>query len=99
MKIGTKAPPKVKMGRNRPRLGEIGQESGQKDEEDTRNPKKALPGPENGIFCTFVFFVLVVCVCFSSKSPKFAKRRLFTVFSSIGSSYVFFVFHVFVHLP
>ena len=37
------------MARNRPRLGEIGREAGQEDEEDARNPNKALPGPKNGI--------------------------------------------------
>ena len=49
------------MARNRPRVGEIGRESGQKDEENTWNPKKALPGPENGIqglfFALFVFWL------------------------------------------
>ena len=59
MKSYTKTQENRKMARNRPRFGEIGRESGQKDEESTRNPKKALPGPENGIrgvcFALFVF--------------------------------------------
>ena len=48
---------KRKMAGKRPRFGEIGRESCKKDEESVRNPKKTLPGPENGIqgvfFCTF----------------------------------------------
>ena len=49
---------KEKTARHRPRLGEIGRESGQKDEESTRNSKKALPGPKKhsgSVFRTFRF--------------------------------------------
>ena len=53
MKIGTMTPEKRKMARNGPRLGEIGRESGQEDEEDARNPKKAHPGPENSVLGAF----------------------------------------------
>ena len=37
------------MARNRPRSGEIARVSGQKHEEDTRNPKEAPTGPENNV--------------------------------------------------
>ena len=87
------------MARNRPRFGEIGRESGQKDETNTRNPKKALPGPEIGFlgvfFLHFSFFVGVGLFQDFAGSPKaFFPRFVRPYFSC-----VFSVFRFFVHLP
>ena len=41
-------------GRKRPRLLENGRKLGQIDEKNARNPKKALPGRENGARIEFL---------------------------------------------
>ena len=70
------------MARNRPTFGEIARESGDKNEEITRNPKNALTRPEDGVRgAIFPIFALRGAHLFffseiSTSLPKGAFRRL-----------------------
>ena len=87
------------MARNRPRLGEIGRESGQEDEEHARNPKKALPVPENGILGVFFALLIYLGGRIFFEIPQIRQKALLHDFLAHMFSYMFLVFHFFVHLP
>ncbi len=88
-----------KLERNRPRFGEIARESGQKHEEDARNPKKAPTGPENSVPGSFfAFFGFRWGGHFSEISWGRQKASFHDLFVHMFSC-MLSVFHFFVHLP
>ena len=97
MKSCTRTPKNRKMARKRPRVGEIGRESSQKDEESMRNLKKSTPRAgkrHSGVFFALSVFCFEGGILFEiSRGRRIVFSYLFacTFFVSICWCFAFFV--------